>query len=267
MRTMLLYNRLNTVVTLVAIGLLASFALPWPARDVKLWAGSFTLSGRTLLGLLLCGLACAGADVLVTAHPRLQPQQSRRTFLHWILPAALTTAAWTCLVWPSPFENQVLGTVAAAVLLAALLFAEYYTVDLAARWRPLIQFALRLFGYLLVTVLYLAVRLNVGATWALLAVALTSAGIGLRLLSDDESHLQQVWPYALGLGPLLALLSWVLGDWVSSPLLHSLMLAIWLYILLNMARQFFLGKLTRWVAVEYVLVGLLALSLVLFYLR
>jgi hypothetical protein len=261
------YNRVGAIVSLIALGLLASFALPWPALDAKLWAGSFTLSGRTLLGVLLCGLACAGADVLVTAHPRLQPQQSRRTFGHWILPAALTAAAWAWLARPNPFETRILGTVVASALLAALLFAEYYAVEPAAHWRSLVQFALNLFGYLLAMAIYLAVRLNVGTTWALPAVAVTSAGIGLRLLMDEESHLQRVWPYALGLGLLLALLSWVLGVWVSSPLLYSLLLAIWLYILVNMVRQFLSGKLTRWIAVEYVFVGLLALSLVLFYLR
>jgi len=54
---------------------------------------------------------------------------------------------------------------------------------------------------------------------------------------------------------------------VSSPLLHALLLAVWLYILVNLVRQFLLGKLTRWIAIEYVFVGLLVLLLVLFDLR
>jgi len=221
-----------------------------------------------LLGVLLCALACAGTDLLVSTHPRLQAQQSPRAFWHWILPAGLTAAAWTWLVRPDPLETQLLAIAVTGALLAWLLCAEYYAVDLTARWRPAVQFALRLFGYALAAMLYLGIRSSVTTQpWALSAVAVTSTGLGIRLLADEESHLRQTRPCALGLGALLALLSRLLGQWVPSPLPYASLLAICLYVLANLAGQFIQHKMTRWVVLEYPLVGLLAAWIVLHYLR
>ena len=262
------HNKLGAVVALIAIGLSASLGLAWPARDVSLYGLTFTLSGKMLLGLILFGLTCTGADMIVRGHPKIQPQQLHLTFLHWILPAALTTIAWALLAWPGSLANKIIGVMVTGGLLALLISAEYYTVDLTERWRVAVQFSLRLMAYLLAALLYTTIHLSISAGLsATIAVAMVGGVLSLKLLCDNECPLQRIWPYVLSIGALLGVMSWLLSLRTASPLLHSLVLAVLLYVLTGIARQFLLGKLTRRVALEYLLVGAFSLLLLHFYAR
>jgi len=265
---MLLHNKLGVVVALIAIGLFASLGLAWPARDVSLYGLSFTLSGKMLLSLILFGLTCTGADMIVRGHPKIQPQQLRLSFLHWILPAALTTATWALLARPGSLANKIISVMVTSGLLALLISAEYYTVDLTERWRAVFRFSLRFLTYLLATLLYTTIHLSIPADLtATIAIATVSGILSLKLLCDDECPLERIWPYILGVGALLGVMSWLLSLRTASSLLPSLVLAVLLYVLTGIARQFLLGKLTRRVVLEYLLVGILVLLLLLSYTR
>ena len=137
------HNKLGAIVALIAIGLLASFTLTWPARDVELYGLSFTLSGRMLLGFVLVGLAWTGADVIIRQHTKIHAQQSSLPSLHCILPAALIAAAWLLLAQPESIEIKMVGVTATCGLLALLIMAEYYVTDLAGRWQAVVQVFLR----------------------------------------------------------------------------------------------------------------------------
>lgn len=263
-----IYNELGVVLTLIAVGLFASFGLTLPAREVSLYSLSFTLSGRMLLGLVLLGLACTGTDAIVRGHPKIQPQQLRLSFLSWILPSALTFVAWALLARLAGIANRLMGVMVTSGLLAVLIRAEYYTVDPTARWRIVVRFFLQLMAYPLATLLYLAISLNfsAGAT-AALAAALASALLNLRLLCDDDCSLERLWPYALGLAALLGFTFWLSGFWATTPLLRSLVLVMLLYVLTGIAREWLLGRLIGRVVVEHLLVGLAALVLLFSYAR
>ncbi|MBC7232013.1 MAG: hypothetical protein H5T68_02060 [Chloroflexi bacterium] len=277
MSAMPLHSKVGAVVALLAIGLLASFTLTWPARLI-VWHGlSFTLSGRMLLGLVLLGVACAGTDSIVRGHAEMHPQQQeeaigrygvRHPILHWILPAGLTTAFWALLARPGALEGKVTGVVAASGALALLIYAEYYGVNSPARWRPKAQFALQLIAYPVAALIYFAIRESLPATrLAADVVAMASALLCLRLLGDEQCPLLQVLLSALGVGSFLGLLSWSLRPRVTSPLLYSLLLVVGLYVLSGLARQFLRGKLRKEVSLEYLFVGILALLVLLFYAR
>ncbi len=262
------HNKLGAVVVLIAAGLFASFGLTWPARDVSLYGLSFTLSGRMLLGLVVFGLACSGTDAVVRGHPQIQPQQLRLSFLHWVLPAALTTVAWVLLTRPDSTEVKGIVVTITSGLLALVIAAEHHTVDPTGRWRTAVQFSLRLVTYLLAMLLYIAIHLGIPADLAAaITVAMSSVILGFRVLCDDECTLKRLWPYVLGLGALLGIASWLLNLWIASPVLHSIALVVLLYVLTGMVRQFLLGKLTRKIALEYLLAGALVLWLLLSYVR
>jgi hypothetical protein len=291
MTTMLLPNKLAAVVTLVAIGLFASLGLTWPVRDVQLFRLSFTLSGRMLLGVILVGIAWTGTDWVLAQHPKVHPKGLGWTGLHTVLPAAMTVAAWALLPQPDSIQAKAVGAVGACALLALLILSEYYVLGSTGRGRVILQSALRLMAYWVATLLYIAIRL--GTSFELAAVVAIATGTAVlvpKLLGDSEPTLQlspspgltdhgliarllghgtllklatNRWIVALGLGALLGATSWLLGHWVASPFLHSLVLVVLLYSLVGLVRHFWLGALTRQVLLEYLLVGTLVLLLLL----
>nr|MBC7244510.1 hypothetical protein [Chloroflexota bacterium] len=273
-----MHNKVGAVVILIAIGLLSSCALTWPSRDV-FWHGIiFTLSGRRLLGLVLLGLACAGTDFIVHEHPRVPSQQQNPTscsteaqypFLHWILPAALTTAVWGLLARPGPLEAKAIGIAITSAALALLLYAEYYAVNSTRYWGALAQFALQLATYLLAALVYFTIHECISvARIAADTVAVASALLSLRLLGDEHlPSFSRVSLCTLGVGSLLGIISWWLLPRVASPLLYSFSLIIFLYGLTGIARQFLRGKFSREISLEYLLVSVLALLMLFLYSR
>ena len=263
-----LHNKVGAVVALIAVGLLSSLVLVWPGRDVS-WQGlAFVLSGKMLLGLVVIGLAGTGTDAIVRGHPKLQPEQLSRSFLHCILPMALAVVTWSLLARSQSLENRVIAVVASSGLMALLIAAEYYTVDPAARWRTELRLLLQLAAYGLAALLYMTVRLSIPVTHiAAIAVGISSGTLGLRLLSENEYPLWRIGLCALGLGVLLGAISTWPALQAASLVLYSLELVVFLYVLTGLARQFLAGKLRREVALEYLLIGLLALLLLFVYVR
>ena len=239
-----LHKKVAVVVALTALALLASFTLAWPTRDVVLAGRPFTLSGRTLLGLIVIGLACAGTDALVRGHAKAQPEQSPRVSLHWILPAAMTAVAWALLAQPLRLEQRIAIVLAVSAVLLLLIAVEYHTADLAAPWRPAVRLALQLATYGVAALVYATVRLTIPLRAnAALSIAVASAAMGLRLLSENERILGRVGLSALGLGALLGVISSLLYPRIPAPVAYSLLLVVYLYVATGLLRQLLLGQL------------------------
>ncbi len=277
MSIMPIHSKVGAIVLLIAIGLLSSFTLAWPTRIVHWHDFSFTLSGRTLLGLVLLGIACAGTDFIVRGQTtlQLQPQEStsshpavRHPVLHWVLPAGWTTACWALLARPASLEKQVLYVAVASGVLALLIFTEYYAENAVKRWRPVARFAAQLFAYFVVALVYLAIHERIpAARIAADTVATASAFLFLRLLEEERYPFPETLLSALGVGSSLGLLSWLLYTRIASPVLYSFLLVVGLYVLTGLARQFLQGKLRREILLEYLLVGAVALLLLFLYAR
>lgn len=272
-----IYSKVVAIVFLIAIGLLSSRTLTWPARVVSWHDLSFTLSGEMLLSLVLFGVACAGTDFIVRERATLQPQQQENPpcnpaichpVLHWILPAGWTTVCRALLARPMALEKLVACVAIASGVLALLFLAEYYTVNSAARWRTTARFAVQLFAYLVAISVYLAIHEGITvARTAADMVATASAFLFLRLLAEEQCPFPKVLLSALGLGSFLGLLSWLLYSRIASPYLYSLLLVVGLYVITGLVRQFLLGKLRRETSLEYLLVGVVALLLLFLYAR
>jgi len=277
---MLLRDRFSAVVALVAIGLLASLALHWPARSVDGLGLSFALSGRDLVGLVLVGLVWVGVDAALGHHPHIESGAPAMLPLSWVLPTAWIVAAWLILPSSGRLDVQLLGVAAACVLLALATAGEYYVADPSARWRVGAQFVLRLATYLAAMLLFAAIRLATQSRGAAdLAVAAAGAVLAWRLCAGDDrvvpglqtlqikalgalggTTLARWWVFA-ALGILLAASAWLFGLWTRPPLLFGLVLVVLLYLGVGVVKQFLLQRLTQRVVVEYLAVAVVALLL------
>jgi hypothetical protein len=262
-----LHNKVGVVVALVALALFASVTLAWPTRDVALGGLSLTLSGRTLLGLITMGLAWVGTDAIVRSNPKVQSEQLRRPFLPCILPTAVTVTAWVLLARLPSLENRVMGLAASAGVLALLITAEYCAADPAAGWRGAVGILLQLATYSVAALLYGGVYPTSLDANAARAGTVVSTLMALRLLGEDELPLGRILWASAGIGLLLGAVSWLFHPRVASAVTYSLTLVVFLYVLVGLARSFLWGKLRRTVVLEYLLVGLAALVLLLFYTR
>ncbi len=274
------HDRLPAVVALIALGLLASFALEWPARDVNLVGLSFTLSGRDLVGLVLVGLVWAGVDSVLRYHPQIEPGALGVLPLGSVLPTAWIVVAWLLLPSSGRIAIQVAGVVAVCALLVLTTMAEYYVADPSVRWRAPVQFALRLMTYLAAMLLYTAIQLGIAArSTATLAVAAASGVLSWRLCAGDERIAPRLrtlqirelgvlggtpvghWLLFAVLASLVAASCWLFGLWTKPPLLFGLVLVVLLYLGVGLLKQFVLQTLTQRVVVEYLAVAVVALLL------
>lgn len=142
---------------------------------------------NTLLAVLLAGLTAAGADWLLRDHPALG---ERTTYSHWLLPAM---TAWVLALVLSnvPFTaSWWLAFLVCALLLLAILLAEYNSVSEESRLYSAVSVALSMLCYILFLMLAISVRgLGLRLFLALPAIGLGAflAGTRLNLLRSVEN--------------------------------------------------------------------------------
>jgi hypothetical protein len=277
-----IHDRLGVICALIAVGLLAFVALTWPAGGADRNALSSS-SGRTLLALVLVCLAWAGAEAVVSNHPKIAARPSNVLPLHWIVPGGLIAAASALLGQAMRMEVKLLGAATSCGLFAFLIAGEYYVVDPQARWHRLVRLALRLATYLVATLLYMAIRLGITAHGTAAAViGLVSVVLAWRLFTDDERVVRLLrqrlgehhslpaasaipaWLLVPALGALLSLSCWLIDLWAAPPLVQALVLVALLYLGIGLARHFLMSTLTQRITIEYLIVGAAALLLLLF---
>jgi hypothetical protein len=254
------FNKVRIVATLVGLGLISPSTFLVPARQLSLSGRQFTLSGRGVLGLILVGLTWTGVQDIMRDRRDTHEQPQRSVPLYWILPTALTAAAWASMPRLDTTEGALVLAAATGVGLALLTACEYCLVHSSGHRRAMSLFALRLSAYPLATFLYVAIPTATALAGAAV-VALASAALSLRLICDDRCSVRRSWPMAVGFGAVQGVLSLAMNAWSATPLQHSLALVVLLYTLTGLARHWLPGRLTRRVLAEYVVVGLAAFAL------
>jgi len=286
MESMLLPNRLVAVVVLIAIGLLASLGLSWPARDVQLRGATLTLSGGTLLGCIVVGLAWAGTDLVLAQQFEHRAERRTSPFVPSILSAGLIASALGLLAQLGSTQAKIVGVLATCGLMALLLLAERCAAEVKGRWYTASLHFLRLMTYLVSTLLYSAIRSSISAPLAsAVTVGASSALLSYRLVGQEDAvpepgipapHIaarlseklaRYGWLRAVALGALLGVQGWFLGHWIASPLAYSLTLVVVLYALVGITTDWMSAKLTRQSILEYLIVGCLVVLLLLRYVR
>lgn len=260
-------DRISVAAWGVAITLAASALVSLPGRGVSVTVGEQSLAlpfaAISLLPLLLALLAGSGAEAVVQAHPLARRGQLRLTIRFWALPVAVTLIA-AILLPRAPsvlyWATMLLGT---AVVLSAVLTALYFSLDPQAVGYRRARAALNAVCYAVALVLFLLTP----SAWLEVGRALTLGGVAmllaLELLRGTQARTPSVALYAFVVGAVVAQVAWALLLTGLSSLSASLLLLLLFYLLVGLAWQTLLGRLTRRVALEFAAVGLAGLAIIL----
>lgn len=262
---MLRNDRLGMLVVLVMLGLMISGLVELPQRDLTLvFLGSeltLSFSGAAQLGIVLAGLVCAGVDQIIRGHPMVRRRSINYTMTFWVLPGLLTISSLfilDSLIW---WGYRVLFIVIVGVLLAAIVFAEYHSIDpkdnilWPARW------GLNAAVYLAALVFFVSLygsrlRSAVSATGILAA----SAFLALDLFRNAEGRPSRIWTYALLTGLLMGELTWALNYCSLDARTGGALLLLAFYLCTGLTQQSLWGRLNQRVLLEYGTVGALGLA-------
>ncbi len=255
------------LVTLVLLGLtLASLNIrPTGELAFTLFGAPLTisLSGATLITVLLVLMTCAGVEAMVRLHPWLNGAPLAYTAIFWPLPAVVTLTA--ALIIPTLFGRPVwlIGLASAFVGLAVVLLGQYQAIDPDTRYYDRARLLLTLLAYGSAFILYAAVLgLRTRATISAGVILLISVPLALTLVRGSAEEWRRAWAYAIVCGVVLGELTWVLNFWPIGSIGTAALLLLAFYIVTNLAQQALARSVTRRVLIEFLIFGTLAFILI-----
>jgi hypothetical protein len=264
---MLVYERVSVVVSLTLIGLALYFVLAFPANTA-----TFTILGspltlisplQWLVALLLGGLAMAGADAVMRLQPALPTRRLSYLATFWMLPGLLIFLATQTLGLAPHAVAWAIGLVIVGLLLWLTIMAEFWQATQAAtrrhRWASVWQ---QVIGYTMALLFFIIIyrtrsRSAVSAT----GIMLVSGMIALALLRQRR-HVTKIWLFAFIIGLSLGQITWALNYWRIDALTGGLLLLLIFYVLVGLAQQRLLGKLSRRALWEFGSVAVVALIVI-----
>ena len=173
-------ERLSAVMAVILLAYTAAHFVQLPGRTLALgFAGVYLplqFSINTLVAVLVAGLTATGTDWLLREHPGLR---GRPTLSHWLLPA-MTAWVLSLPLASLPFSAQWWAVfTGAALLLFAVLVAEYNSLSPDSRLYLAATQALSALTYALLLILAISIR---GLALRLF-LALPALGLGVFLAS------------------------------------------------------------------------------------
>jgi hypothetical protein len=264
---MLVYERVSVVVSLTLIGLALYFVLAFPAETA-----SFTILGsplslvtprQWLVAFLLGGLAMAGADAVVRIHPALSTRQLSYLATFWMLPGLLVFLATQTLgLAPNPVAWAV-GLLVVGLLLWLTIMAEFWQITAGRsrryRWAYLWQ---QFIGYTMALLFFVIIyRTRSRSAISATGIMLVSGMIALALLRQRHV-IAKTWLFAGIVGLSLGQITWALNYWRLGALTAGLLLLLIFYILVGLAQQQLVGKLSRRALWEFGSIAVVALLVI-----
>ncbi len=249
-------DRLSVIIGLILLALALIPLLNTPGRSVGVSvfgsALDIAITPAGLITLLAAGLACAGTDLLIQAHPHTRAGRAGPTYVFWILPALTVIAASQWLSHAPTGQAWAAQLLVSGVALWIVIRAEFGTVDphvpAAGRWRLL----LNVFAYVLAFGLFALIwqtRARSLITATLMAtVALL---LSIDLMWATRAGAQRVLPHSLAVALVMGECAWALNYWRATAATAGLALVLIFYALSGIAAQHLFGKLTRRVLIEF----------------
>jgi hypothetical protein len=214
--------------------------------------------------LLLAGLVMAGTEAIILAHPALSNRRYTYLVTFWMLPGLLVVLATQTLgLAPSP-TVWAIGLILVGVLLWLTISAEYQqvaptstlTYRLSRLWQQLVGYGIAL---VLFTLIYhTRSRSALSAT----AILLVSGMIALPLLRQTPQLIGKTWLFAAVIGLSLGQVTWALNYWRTGSRNVGLLLLLIFYVLVGLAQQRLLGKLSPRTVWEFGAVAAIALMVI-----
>jgi hypothetical protein len=265
---MSLYNRMSLVISLTILGIIVTSLARLPTRTVSFVAlgspVSLSLTSFGVVAILVIAATCAGTDALIRTHPKAFGADVRFTMSFWVLPCLMSIIALSLVPPLFPYKLYwLLGLGITYLVLAAVLLAEYYTVDPAGPNYGPARLGLNVLTYGAAFALYAAIyaqraRSLLSAT----AVVIVTVFLALELLRSSKEGIGRTWLYCSVAALIMGELTWGLNYWELNGLSGGLLLLVAFYILTGLIQQNLLGRLTRRVTVEYLLTASIGMAMV-----
>ena len=257
-----------TAVILLAYALTRVLDLPTRAVHTTLFGSAlgFDLNGQVLMLLLVATLISAGSDTMIRSHPALAQRPGKTTVLHWILPGASALVLGAVL---NRLPNGLWwwsGLAVSALVLIAVLIAEYVAVDRSDPAWDLAVLGLTALAYGLALVLFVLLRTaSARAVISASVAGLVAGGLAIRLFALRAAPLGRAALYAALVAVVSGEAIWALGYWRVTPSSAGLLAMIPFYLTVGLSQQHLAGQLTRRIWIEYGVIGGLSLAIALVY--
>ncbi len=264
-------DRLSTLLalTLTSATLFRFVELPTFSWGVRRLLGSplgFTIGGEWLLSLLMLALVASGTFAML--HEREEAPPVQRLLIGLITPSLTALASSLVLVqassWPL-WLGYLLGSgLLLGIVLALTARATFPSSSAYAGARGM----LNLIDYFLAFGLYAAILMaQERALITAPLIFLLSGLVTLDLLAPTSAAGRTLLLYAAVLAFIESEMAWVLSYWPIPPLVAAAILTAALYLMVGIAYQHLLGRLSRRLVMEFVLFALLFMLLALLVVR
>jgi hypothetical protein len=256
-------DRLSVLTAIIVLAYIISRFLALLAHNSNAAPVIFNLNGTALILFLVAALISTGADALIRSHPNFA---GRTTFIHWIVPGAAALVLGVGLERLPNGPGWWFGLACSALMLLAVLIAEYIVVDSNDPTRDTAALGLSALTYSLAIILF-ALLHNIGARAMISATigGLVAAALAWRLFALNGAPLRRAGLYAAIVGLICAETIWAISYWRVTSSGATLLVMLPFYLGVGLSQQHLTGHLTRRVWIEYGIVGLVALSLALAY--
>lgn len=262
-------SRLGMVLAGLLLTLALSRLVELPTRPLQLSVlGSplgINLSGTTLSLLIVVGLAVTGMQSLLQLHPSVQEKPPSRRIIYWLVPALLSAALLLWLRQIDDLGRWTLALAASAVILPLALLSEYKAATLPEQDNAWLEWGhmvlIHLIALLLFAIIYgMGLRRLLGAP----AVWLVTTPLAARFFYGLTGEIRRSFAYGAAAGLITAVTLTVLNLWQMSAVRGGWLLLLAFYLAVGLLKERLAGRLNRRVALEYAVVGLLALVIGLF---
>jgi len=222
------------------------------------------VTGTWLLVTLMVGLVCTGTNLLLHDHPHLEEHPEPPIYISWILPGVMAGLFAYLLAHVTMWPLWIGGLLLVGVSISLTISAEYTAVSPDTPGYPLARLALNVLAYLLAFILFAIIyhtrtRSLVTATLTLLTAML----LALDLLSVADVQFRRVLLFTSIVGIVIGESTWALNYWQISAWAGGLFLLLIFYIVINVAHQHLLERLSASVLVEFAAVAIIVLTIIL----
>jgi len=252
--------------TLMVLALSAVFTLPERIFSAQVLGSplSAPLNADLIVALVAVTIVCAGLEAAIRTHP--QKALLRHTYRYWALPGAIVLTS--AVVLPVAPTNAIWFAVltVTGLALAAVTLAEYHTIDPDDTHYRSARLTLNILAYVTAAVVFILIyttrsRSLISAT----AIGLLSGLLALELLRESHGAFRQVILYSAIIALIMAQSTWVFNYWPFASARMGLVLLVQFYLLVGLAHQELLGKLTRRRGVEYLVLAAVAVALMVWF--
>lgn len=241
---------------------------------------SFRMTEQGIAAVFLALMAAAGAQSVVSVHPRLATRSStrlsqrrsalRRTWTFWALPMALTIIA-TLLISQRGADSfvpsgplLVLALIVSGAIFALALFCLYATVESGQPGYRRARLMLNALAYMSALLLFAFVYQT--RTRSLLSssiIAVTAMFLAVEMLRNTTDRPELVFTYSAIVGLVLGQVTWALNYMSAIPdLTGGLLLLLFFYLIVGLAQQGLQERITSRVLWEFTIFTVVALVLI-----